>query len=345
MRLRVPNPLGAAAGLACLLPASSGLFGFDGAFGAAAGFIGAATLWTQPAPWETRRPARGAATLFGALQLAAVLSAVWAAAFLGATTLWLDLPPLAKPALLGVLAAYALRYYDGHVRATLDAALAAAVYVSWVYRGPEDFGAFAAPAVCWMLFFSRTRLRRLHAAAGLAACALRGDAASWAAAALAVGAAAGWEAHERLLRRGAGRRAAVLGAAAAAALFALARNAPVPANAVRPAVSAMAAHAQARSPLLGWGPATAERLPERGSQWTQWRLRGGLLRAALWALGLAWAAAELLRSARGRARAGAAALAGGFLFLLGGSPALDSTRVFLVWTLLAVGAARAGAQP
>lgn len=338
----MPNPLGAAAGLACVLPGAAGPFGLDGSFGAAAGFVGAAALWTQPSPWETGRTARSAALFFGVLQVAALLSAAWAGGVLGHTGMALDWPALLQPALFGVLAAYSVRHYDGHVRATLDGALAAAVYVSWAYRGPEDFGAFSAPAACWMLLFSRTRLRLLHGGAAVLATALCGDNASWAAASLAACAAAGWALHERLRGGRTSRRRGSLAFAAAATLWAAALSAPLPALARRPAVTAAAEHAIARSPWLGWGPAAAERLPSKASQWTYWRLRGGWLCAALWGLGLAWTAAALLSGARGRARVGAAAMAAGMALVLGGSPALESGRVLLVWSLLAVGVARSG---
>ncbi|UPT75207.1 MAG: hypothetical protein M0D55_05735 [Elusimicrobiota bacterium] len=124
----------------------------------------------MPAPWETRAPAFRAAALAGALQVAWLISYLFALAFKGAQTGpldWLDLP---RWTLLGVFAVHLIRHHGPAVREAVESAMAAAAYASWlVFDSPRERFAAAALTLCYLLLFSRSRLRLMHAGAALAA--------------------------------------------------------------------------------------------------------------------------------------------------------------------------------
>ena len=183
MSVKLPNPLVAIAWCAFLLPDRLAPGRLDLPLAALAAFAGAASLWTMPAPWESRGPAWRAAALAGALQLLWVLSYLFSLAFNGAQTGpldWLDLP---RWTLLGVFAVHLIRHHGPAVREATETAMAASAYASFlVFDSPRERFAAAALTLCWQLLFSRSRLRLAHAAAALAALAMSGAAPAVAAA-------------------------------------------------------------------------------------------------------------------------------------------------------------------
>lgn len=176
--LRLQNPMSAVVWLALFVP---GYF-FEGRLAlvlpAAVLLLGGVALFTQPAPWETRRPARQAAAIFFLLALLDFLSYAYSTAFNGVSTGPADLWALARPIFAGVFTVYLIRHYDGSVRKSLEAALTAAIYftlflrslgaVSWsLFEPAQSMGYLAALSAIHYVFFSRAPLRRAHAAAAV----------------------------------------------------------------------------------------------------------------------------------------------------------------------------------
>lgn len=330
--MTIPNPLIAAAGLAFLLPSAAFGGSLDLLFGALTALLGLLALWTRPSPWETLPAARRAALFFGALELSAVLSYAYSSAFNAPRTGPLDWLELARPLVAGALAVFAVRQFDVRARAAMEAGMTASVYVAWCYLPRAEYAAATALALCWLLFFSRTRGRLVHAAAAGAALWLSGDAPGRAAGALALSAALAAALTARLPRRKAARPA-LLGLGLFTALGAAALHAlPGSLLAERPRAELKAWSLLAASPVLGWGPARYEELDGAG-QYALWAARGGALGAGLLLAGAASLSYSLLASG-GRRAAGAAALLGCAALLLLSHALLDSYRLFLALALL-----------
>lgn len=173
---RLHNPLSAVVWLAVLLPAQAfgGSLGF--LFPAAVAVLGLLILYSQPAVWEARRPAREAAAVFFLLLLSDAVSYAYAMAFNGAATGPMDAWALARPLFAGVFAVYLIRHHDDRVRRSLESALLAAVYLTLFLRTTglsslslfepvQSMGYLAALAAIHFVFFSRAPLRLAHAAA------------------------------------------------------------------------------------------------------------------------------------------------------------------------------------
>jgi len=138
--------------------------------------LGGMILYTQPAPWEARRPAREAAALFFLMLLSDAVSYAYSLAFNGVRTGPMDLWALARPLFAGVFAVYVIRHHDDHVRKSLEAGLLGAIYLtlflrttgagSWsLFEPVQSMGYLAALATIHFIFFSRAPLRLAHAAA------------------------------------------------------------------------------------------------------------------------------------------------------------------------------------
>jgi hypothetical protein len=174
--LRLHNPLSAVVWLALFVPGHY-LGGRLGHFFTAAVFLLACvTLFTSPSPWETRRPARQAAAIFFLLGLLDVVSYAYSMAFNGIRSGPGDLWALSRPLYAGVFTVYLIRHYDASVLESQETALTAAVYFTLFLRslGVRDWALFepvqlmgylAVLAAVHFIFFSRSPLRLVHAAA------------------------------------------------------------------------------------------------------------------------------------------------------------------------------------
>lgn len=167
--LRFHNPMSAVVWLALFVPAPYVL-------PVTVMILGGVILYTQPALWEARRPAREAAAVFFLLTVFDAVSYAYSMAFNGVRTGPMDLWSLARPAFAGVFTVYLIRHHDETVRKALESALTAAIYLtiflrttgvnSWALFDPaQSMGYLAALATIHYLFFSRAPLRHAHAAA------------------------------------------------------------------------------------------------------------------------------------------------------------------------------------
>lgn len=167
--VRLPNPMIALVWTAFLLPDRL-LGGRADFFLAVAAFLFACeTLWVKPSPWETREPAGRAASIFATLQILSLFSYLFALAFKGAQTGPQDLLELPRWLLLGVFAVYLIRHHDASVSAATEKAAIAAVYLSWAaFETPGQLTYAVALSGLWLLLFSRSKLRLVHAGAAAA---------------------------------------------------------------------------------------------------------------------------------------------------------------------------------
>jgi hypothetical protein len=180
--LKVSNPMNAVVWLAFLTPGRFSGTRSDFALAAASFALGCLILWTKPAPWESRGPAREAAGFFGTLQFLSAIAWLYALAFKGAQTGPLDLLELPRWLLLGGFSAWLIRHHDESVRSTTETALAAGVYASpLLFPDPAGRAFYAALALAYLLLLSRSSLRLLHAAAAAGVLFTAGYAPSWSA--------------------------------------------------------------------------------------------------------------------------------------------------------------------
>lgn len=372
-RLRLSNPLAAAAWLALFWPGR--LLG-DSSGALFAGFVVVSALFViavKDAPWESRAPSRLAAGLTGVLFLCAAGSLVFAAAFKGAEAGAARWAALLRWAGLGLFTVQLIRFFDETSRRALERGLFALPFVALVLLAAfrldlpllaplaralyDDPGRLAAPferadllgaALAMGLFYLPTRRGELavaaHAAASTAALALTGSLPSWAAAWLGL-CAWGALAFTDSARRRRLPRPVLLGlglflALSTGGLFALraSRQAPVFAADASSAAVDPVRDLFWNSPLLGWGPSPrAESLAR--SQFSLWLLRGGavgLLAALAALLPVAWRLRPGLAPHPGAAAALLACLAA----LLAGMPLLESDRLAVLSGLLAAAALR-----
>lgn len=174
--LRLHNPMSAVIWLALFVPGH--LFNGRLAFllPSAVLLFGGPALFAQPAPWETRRPAREAAVIFFLLALLDAVSYAYSMAFNGIRSGPADLAALSRALFAGLFTVYLIRHYDSSVRRSLESALTAALYftlfiqsvgaLSWALFEPaQSMGYLAALAAIHFVFFSHAPFRRAHAAA------------------------------------------------------------------------------------------------------------------------------------------------------------------------------------
>jgi hypothetical protein len=356
--MRLPNPLSAVVWLALLTPGTP--FGGlpERLLGLGVCVLGCVVLWTKPSPWETRGPARRAAAVFGALQLLAVASYAYSLAFNGLQTGLLDCLELPRYLCLGVFTVTLIRHDDGQVGRAVESALAAAAYgalvillaglkpeLSWAagVESPVFLGYVSTLAAAHMLFFSRSRLRGVHAAAALLAVLAAGGRPSGPAVALLVAAAAASALHQELMRRRVWYAPQL-----SAAVFILLLTGGVACFhqglALRLAPDVVSA--LRRSPVLGWGPARYESISALRNQYLSWFLEGGALSAGLILAGLGMVSIRLLRSAgeSPARRVGAAAFLASVALMLWSGRFFESFRLFFLTAFVAAGvrAKRAG---
>jgi hypothetical protein len=167
--------------LVFLLPARLLAGRFDFALAIAVFAVACVVLRVMPSPWESRTPARHAALIFAGLQFLYFISYLYAQAFKGALLGPQDLFELPRWLLLGGFVVYLIRHYGASVRAATESAMTAALYGSWLlFETSGERTYVAALTLCYLLFFSRARLRFLHAAAAVAVILLSGAHLSWA---------------------------------------------------------------------------------------------------------------------------------------------------------------------
>lgn len=345
MSLRLVNPMTAVVWLAFFTPGF--LLGgrVEEGLGIAAVLLAAAVLVSKPSPWESRRPVRLATEIFLLLQFLLIVSYVYSAAFNGVSTGAADWLALPRWLGCGLLVAYVLGHYDGHVHAAMETAAIAAAYGGCLVFREAELGYISILIMCRLLFFSQARRRLVHAAAAAAAAFYSGSRPAWAVAFLVLSAALAARLGDDL----AGRRARhsvpwsvfafvfLLSASVLCLRFAPARAAAL--EAPRTVSAATALRHIRLSPLLGWGPARYEAASAVRSQYLLWAVRGGLLSLAVILAGLGLVSSSLLRAAGGDMRrllgVSVFLISIGLLLLTG--PFLESWRLFLLTAFFAAG--------
>jgi hypothetical protein len=168
-KVRLPNPMAVLAWIVFLLPGRWLSDRADAPLAVVAALVGLATLWSMPAPWESRGPARRAAVLLGALQVLYAFSFAYALAFKGAQTGAADFVELPRWLLVGVFLVYVIRHHEPSVKAATERALTASAYAGFLlFDRPADVAYAAVLALGWLALYSRSRWRLLHAAAAAA---------------------------------------------------------------------------------------------------------------------------------------------------------------------------------
>lgn len=342
MIVRLPNPLSAVVWLAFLIPGS--LLGgrLDQALAIIILLVGCAVLIAKPSPWEARRPSALALKFFLALEFLYIVSFMYSAAFNGIQIRLADFFELLRYVFLGGFVIYLIRHYDGHVRAAMEWAMTTALYVALLFPAADPQGYVSVMTLCYLLFFSRARLRFLHCASAVVVVSLAGDRWCWAAASLVVSAAMAVRLYGVLIRRrakSAALQSILLFAALAAVPAVYLGSHLAPATAARASSETEAIESIRRSPVFGWGPAGREEIPSRGSQYALWLLKGGVLSAVLIAAGLAICAVRLLQAARGDLGhlVGAAFFLVSVAIMLEGGQFLESFRLFFLTSFFVAG--------
>jgi hypothetical protein len=342
MSVRLPNPLSAIVWLSFFLPAAAWGGWLDRAFGAAVFLLGVSVLISKASPWEARKPAGLALRVFLLLQFFYIFTFLYSAAFNGAQFGLADYFELPRYVFLGTFAVYLIRHDDARVRGALEWAMVAALYAALLAPGVDPQGYASLLAFCWLLFFSRLRLRLLHAATALVVVFFSGALSSWTAALFVVSAALAVGVYRLLARRR--RRYAVplslalyvllLGGSAGVARLKPGAAAGVPAA----AAPQRALRLISRSPVFGWGPADYWGVSS-DNQFVLWLLKGGALGTAVILFGLLFMCFRLLSAAGGDAAhlAGAAAFIASVAMMLATGPFLESYRIFFLTSFFAAG--------
>jgi hypothetical protein len=341
MTLRLSNPMSAAVWLAFFVPAS--LFGgwADRSFGAALFLLGGAALLAKPSPWEARKPAALALRIFLLLELLYVVSFAYSAAFNGALFGLRDYLELPRYVFLGVFAAYLIRHYDAQIRGVMEWAMTAALYFSLLLPAADAQGYVAVMTLCWLLFFSRLRLRYLHALTAAVVVVLNGGPAAWTAAFWVLSTALSLRVYRGLHRKRARfslRFSVALFAALLASPIVYIRSSSAASAELGASRESVTRQLIRRSPVFGWGPTDVAALPGR-SQYLFWELKGGALGAGLILAAIALAGYRLLRAASGdpASLSGAAAFLGSVALMLAAGRYLESYLLFFLTALFMAG--------
>lgn len=403
--VRLPNPMILVVWLAIFIPGHLFDWWLERAFSAGVLMVAFMVLLTKPSPWEARKPSRQASVLFFLIQFLYVTSYVFSVAFNGIQTGSRDYFELGRFVILWAFVVYVIRHFDSRVRSAMESAMTACLYFSlfilvvyqrsiplltpffkgWLYAGTKtsaaEFGwqqRLAAPfenpnflgfvgtlTMCHLLFFSKSRLRLAHIAAGLLVIFYTGSRTAWAATGLLLGIALAVYFYQGLVRlkmkyavqlslvflclllsgpwllprvMASSRVARVISALGRGGLQEEANAAERLAQA-REALTFIS-----RSPVFGWGPSKYETMAYVDNQYLLWMLRNGALGTGLILTGLTLAGWRLLRSTRGdlMRRAGAIGfLASVGLTLLAGQ-FLDNFRLFFLTAFMAAAIHEAG---
>lgn len=394
---RLPNPMIFVVWLAIFIPGHLFGWWVERSFSAAVFALACLLLLVKGAPWETRRPARRASVIFFLVQFLYVTSYVYSVAFNGIQTGPRDHFELGRFLILWAFVVYVIRHFEKRVQSALETALTASLYYSLfvlaayqralpvltpffkaLYEGTKTsvarFGAqqrLAAPyenpnflgfvttlTICYLLFFSKSRLRLLHVATGLLVLFYTGSRTAWAATGVLLAFALAAYMYQGLIRlqvKFAAQLSLVFlclilsGPWLFSRVMASSRVARVvnavsrgglqdEANAARRLVQAREALGFiARSPVFGWGPSKYETMTYVDNQYLLWLLRNGAVGAGLIMAGFALLSWRLLRAARGdlmRSAGTAAFLASVALMLLAGQ-FLDNFRLFFLTGFMA----------
>lgn len=342
MSVRLTNPLSAVVWLAFFLPAAAWSGWLDRAFGAGVFLLGCSVLVSKASPWEARKPSMLAVKFFFLLELLVLFSSLYAAAFKGAqfsARSWFD---LARWVVLGTFAVHLIRHYDSRVRVAMDWAMVAALYAALFLPAVDPHGYAALLSLCWLLFFSRLRLRFAHAATALVVVFFSDALAAWSAALFVLGAALAVGAY-RLLSRRRHRRALAL----SLGLYVLLLGGAAAGSRWKPGADAGVADVAAprslrlisRSPVLGWGPAELDGVPATENQFVLWLLQGGILGTAVIALGILVAGYRVLSAAHADVvhLAGAAVFLAAVAMMLAAGPYLENCKLFLLTAFFMAG--------
>jgi O-antigen ligase len=400
--VRLPNPMILVVWLAVFIPGHLFDWWVERSFSAAVFMLACAVLMTKSSPWEARKPSRQASVLFFAVQFLYVTSYVFSIAFNGIQTGPRDYFELGRFLILWAFVVYVIRHFDAPVKKATELALTASLYFSlfilalyqrplpvltpffrdWLYQGtktwvldgqlrmaapfenPNFLGYVATLTLCYLLFFSKARLRAAHSTAALLVLFYSGSRTAWAASGLLLALAATAYVYQGLIRlrmKFAVQLSCVFLALALGgpwlASRALASNRVVrlisavrrggfqeEANAAERLTQAREALIFiGRSPVFGWGPSKYETMAYVDNQYLLWLLRNGALGTGLILIGLAMAGWRLLRSARGdlMRMAGTAGFLGSVAMMLLAGQFLDNFRLFFLTAFVAAAIAEA----
>jgi hypothetical protein len=341
MILRLSNPMSAVVWLAFLLPAVFSGARIDRGFGFAVFFLGCAALYSQPSPWEARKPSSRALKIFLLLEFLYAFSFLYSAAFNGIQPGLRDFLELPRYVVLGVFVAYLIRHYDSHVRGAMEWAMTAALYCALLFPGSDPQGYVAIMTLCWLLFFSTQRLRFLHAATALLVVVFNGGPVSWLAAYWVLSAALSVRLY-RIFHRRRVRFSVRLSVGLFAALLAspivYVRSNPAVAAEIRSPEETVTRQLIRHSPVFGWGPTEDAAIPGR-SQYLFWELKEGALGAGLILAAIMLVGYRLLSASSGNPThlAGAAAFLGSLALMLATGRFMESYRLFFLTSFFAAG--------
>lgn len=401
---RLPNPMIFVVWLTIFVPGHLFGWWVERSFSAAVFLLACLLLLVKGSPWETRKPARQASVLFFLVQFLYVTSYVYSVAFNGIQTGSRDVFELGRYLILWAFVVYIIRHFEKRVGAALEAAMTASLYFSLLvlaayqrslpvltpllkalyagtktsvakfggqqrlaapFENPNFLGFAVTLTICYLLFFSKSRLRLAHIATGMIVLFFTGSRTAWAAAGVLLAFALAVYVYQGLIQL-----KVKLAAQLSLAFLCLILSGPwlIPrvmassrvarvvnavsrgglqeeANAARRLTQAREALAYiSRSPVFGWGPSKYETMAYVDNQYLLWLLRNGAVGTGLILTGFVLLAWRLLRGARGdlmRLAGTAAFLTSVALMLLAGQ-FLDNFRLFFLTGFMAAAISEAG---
>lgn len=401
---RLPNPMIFVVWLTIFIPGHLFGWWVERSFAAVVFALSCLLLLVKGAPWETRRPSRQASVIFFLVQFLYVTSYVYSVAFNGIQTGPRDLFEIGRFLILWVFVVYAIRHFESRVRDAFEASLTACMYYSLLvyaayqralpvltpafkalyagtktsagayggqarlaapYENPNFLGFTATLTICWLLFFSKARMRSLHGAAALFVLFFTGSRTAWAATGILLAFAVAVYFYQGLIQLkvklavqlSLGFLCLVLAAPwllprvmannrVTRVISAVTRGGlQDEANAAKRLVQAREALTYiARSPIFGWGPSKYETMAYVDNQYLLWMLRNGAVGTGLILAGFVLLSGRLLRGARGdlMRRAGTAAFLASVALMLLAGQFLDNFRLFFLTGFMAAAIDEAG---
>lgn len=357
--LRLPNPMILVVWLAIFTPGHLFEWWVERSFVAAVFALSVFILTAKTSPWEVRRTARIASGFFFLIQFFYVLSFIYSVAFNGIETGSRDYFDLLRYVFTWAFALYVLRHYDDRVRRSTEVAVTAAMYfsllvavcylrplpvltpffrdflyahtktaVNWFgqlrlaapFENPNFLGFFAVQVLAYLLFFSRSPIRFMHAGAALLVIYFSGSRTAWVSTGVVAAAAFAAYSYD-LATKMKVKRALQLSAAVMLLGIGVVRygGAFLENGRVRAILEAVhkggvqnesnaagrvAQNLEAweyikRSPLLGWGPSKYAIFDFVDDQYALWGLRNGAVGFLLIMTGLVWVSWRIIRPQRG----------------------------------------------
>lgn len=358
--VRLPNPMRGLVWLTVFVPGHLFHWWVERSFAAAVFLVAGLVLLTKGSAWETRKASRQASFIFFLIQFLYMTSFIYSVAFNGMPTGARDFFEIGRYLILWGFVVYVIRHFDDKVRDSVEAAISVCLYYAlfvlatfrlhipvltpffrgWLYAETKttvgDFGGqmrLAAPfenpnylgfasvlTLCYLIFFSKSRLRVAHIAAALLVVFFSGSRTAWAGTGLIVAAALATYCYQSMVKlniKYAVQLSLVFLVVMVSGPWMYARV--MSSGRVVRVVKAMhrgglqeeanAAHRLTRardamifirqSPVLGWGPSKYVTMTYVDNQYLLWVLRNGVLGAGLILIGFALAGANLLRAAWG----------------------------------------------